>query len=95
MFRISGYRRIWLVGSLLMRNWIAAFGLFTWIFLAALLAQPIARAQAAESPALERVNFGFRAAGSVATAPLWMAQDSGIELHVHGVAVAAHVTPPI
>jgi ABC-type nitrate/sulfonate/bicarbonate transport system substrate-binding protein len=29
------------------------------------------------SPALEQVNFGFSAAGSVATAPLWMAQDSG------------------
>ena len=34
-------------------------------------------AQAAESAALERINFGFSAAGSVASAPLWMAQDSG------------------
>ena len=34
-------------------------------------------AQAAESAALERINFGFSAAGSVASAPLWMAQDIG------------------
>ena len=34
-------------------------------------------AQAAESTTLERINFGFSAAGSVASAPLWMAQDSG------------------
>jgi hypothetical protein len=33
--------------------------------------------RAAESTALERINFGFSAAGSVASAPLWMAQDSG------------------
>ena len=51
--------------------------LLGWIFLASWLALPIAGVQAAESPALERVNFGFSAAGSVATAPLWMAQESG------------------
>ena len=34
-------------------------------------------AQAAESAPLERINFGFSAAGSVASAPLWMAQDIG------------------
>ena len=33
--------------------------------------------RAAESTPLERINFGFSAAGSVASAPLWMAQDSG------------------
>lgn len=33
---------------------------------------------AAESPALERMNFGYSAAGTVATAPLWITQDSGI-----------------
>jgi len=31
----------------------------------------------AHSQQLEKINFGFSAAGSVATAPLWMAQDSG------------------
>jgi len=30
----------------------------------------------ARSQQLEKINFGFSAAGSVATAPLWMAQDS-------------------
>ena len=34
-------------------------------------------AQAAASAALERINSGFSAAGSVASAPLWMAQDIG------------------
>ena len=33
---------------------------------------------AAEFPALERMNFGYSAAGTVATAPLWITQDSGI-----------------
>jgi len=36
-----------------------------------------AAARAADSTTLERINFGFSAAGSVASAPLWMAQDSG------------------
>ena len=33
---------------------------------------------AAESLPLERMNFGYSAAGTVATAPLWITQDSGI-----------------
>lgn len=44
---------------------------------ALMLAVVISAAQGAEPPALEKINFGFSAAGSVATAPLWMAQDSG------------------
>src|SRR5258706_13775955 len=47
------------------------------MFFSSVLALPIASVQSVESPGLERVNFGFSAAGSVATAPLWVAQDSG------------------
>ena len=42
-----------------------------------LLAAFAIAARAAELPALEKINFGFSAAGSVATAPLWMAQEGG------------------
>ena len=77
MFRSSRLRQGWPYGSIFIRNWLAAVGLLDSMFLGASLAVLIAGAQAAESPALERVNFGFSAAGSVATAPLWMAQDSG------------------
>jgi ABC-type nitrate/sulfonate/bicarbonate transport system substrate-binding protein len=48
--------------SLLCGLWLAAF---------------VPAPRAAELPALEKINFGFSAAGSVAMAPLWMAQDSG------------------
>ena len=67
----------WLGGSTFIRNWIAAVSWLAWMLLGTSLPLPIAFVQAAESPALERVNLGFSAAGSVATAPLWMAQDSG------------------
>jgi len=42
-----------------------------------LLTAPLS-SQGAESPALERMNFGYSAAGTVATAPLWVTQDSGV-----------------
>src|SRR6266404_3737379 len=42
-----------------------------------LLIAPLS-SQGAESPALERMNFGYSAAGTVATAPLWVTQDSGV-----------------
>lgn len=67
------------------------------MFLATSLPLLIAIVQAAESPALERVNFGFSAAGSVATAPLWMAQDSGAfkkyRLDVKSIFLAGDLSP--
>jgi len=76
MVRYSEQQQGWLVGSIFNRNWLASVG-FAWMFLAPSLPLPSAFVEAAESPALEKLNFGFSAAGSVATVPLWMAQDSG------------------
>lgn len=42
-----------------------------------LLAISLRSSGAAELPTVERINFGYSAAGSVATAPLWITQDSG------------------
>ena len=42
-----------------------------------LLALPLS-SRAAENPTSERMNFGYSAAGTVATAPLWITQDSGV-----------------
>lgn len=50
-----------------------AMRLFTSLLLSAV---PLS-SHAAESPAVERMNFGYSAAGTVATAPLWITQDSG------------------
>jgi ABC-type nitrate/sulfonate/bicarbonate transport system substrate-binding protein len=47
------------------------------LFICATCAGFTCAVRAAESTALERINFGFSAAGSVASAPLWMAQDNG------------------
>ncbi len=47
------------------------------IFLLCLILKPDFSARAADSPKPEKMNFGYSAIGSAATAPLWITQDRG------------------
>lgn len=59
---------------------ITAAAKFRRAFVVALLLATVhvSRAGSADTIGLERMNFGYSAAGTVATAPLWITQDSGI-----------------